>query len=956
MTLSVSPRIARSFITAVLYFFIAGVAHAASVLKSPNDQRDYLAFTLPNELRVIVVSDPETDKAAAAIDVAVGSGNDPREHLGMAHFLEHMLFLGTEKYPEAGEYQKFIAEHGGQHNAYTTFEHTNYFFDVDARFLEPALDRFSQQFVAPLFNEKYVNRERNAVHSEFTSKIKDDMRGSHSAFRAILNQEHPYSLFSVGNLTTLRNTEAAPLREALVRFYEANYSANIMTLTIYGKEPVSQLKEWVEEKFAGVKNRHLKPKQHTQPLLAEQGPHLLSIKPNMDRRSLQVSFVVDSQEALYQQKPAYYVSNLLGHEGKGSLLSVLKEKGWTNSLSAGMGLDTGHSAMFVISMELTPEGLENWQEIVRLTLGNVEKVKNEGMQSFYFDEQKRMLDLSFEFLTKSSALHYASRIANEMHYRPDQDVLRGGYLLESYSPALYTALLNQLTPENALITLTAQNVETDSVSEWYETPFSYKPLPKEQVQPAPEHVAQFTLPTPNDFIPQAVAITRSATMPHPKILESSPGFQSWFAVDTEFNTPHSAYYINIRSPYANDSALSAVNTYLLVDLLKDELNEFSYPAYLGGLTFKIYGHIRGITIRIEGYPEKQSVLLSRILSTLTTMPIRKDRLAISLENLKRGLENASKKKPFEQTILETRRLMTSPLWSEEEKLAVIPQVNAEALNQFTQKLFSELEVVTMTHGNTTRAAALSLNQLVKSYLTSQATAVDVPSGRVALLGLDEQAIRTLDIDHPDSSYVMLIQGRNTSWEEKAYFALASQIASPEYYREMRTEKQLGYVVFVMPFSMFEVPGMGFIVQSPKVTPGFIHRDTEDFLSRFISLVAAMDDATWEKNKEAIISNLLKKETRLLERSDRFWTEIDRGFEQFNSDTIMAEAIQSASREGFMAFIQAVLDRSGKKLITLNQGNAEAIVEAAKSETALTGWQAVESKAGLWEGKESVQAE
>jgi len=68
--------------------------------------------------------------------------HDPREIPGLAHFLEHMLFLGTEKYPEENEYHKFLAENGGSSNAYTGRDHTCYYFESAPKALEPALDRY----------------------------------------------------------------------------------------------------------------------------------------------------------------------------------------------------------------------------------------------------------------------------------------------------------------------------------------------------------------------------------------------------------------------------------------------------------------------------------------------------------------------------------------------------------------------------------------------------------------------------------------------------------------------------------------------------------------------------------------------------------------------------------------------------------------------------------------------
>jgi insulysin len=195
---------------------------ADSIRTSEIDQRAYRSLELPNGLLVLLVSDPQSDKAAAAMDVGVGSGSDPVTREGMAHFLEHMLFLGTEKFPTAGEYQSFINQHGGSHNAFTSYDHTNYFFDIDADYLEPALDRFSQQFVAPLFSADYVERERNAVHSEYTAKLKDDGRRFFSVLRQAMDPAHPMAKFSVGNLHTLSDSATTNIRDDLLAFYEAH--------------------------------------------------------------------------------------------------------------------------------------------------------------------------------------------------------------------------------------------------------------------------------------------------------------------------------------------------------------------------------------------------------------------------------------------------------------------------------------------------------------------------------------------------------------------------------------------------------------------------------------------------------------------------------------------------------------------------------------------------------------
>ncbi|KAK7686842.1 hypothetical protein QCA50_009917 [Cerrena zonata] len=74
--------------------------------------------------------DANSDKSAAALDVNVGSFADKKYNVsGLAHFCEHLLFMGTEKYPEENEYSSYLSKHSGYSNAYTAAEHTNYYFE-----------------------------------------------------------------------------------------------------------------------------------------------------------------------------------------------------------------------------------------------------------------------------------------------------------------------------------------------------------------------------------------------------------------------------------------------------------------------------------------------------------------------------------------------------------------------------------------------------------------------------------------------------------------------------------------------------------------------------------------------------------------------------------------------------------------------------------------------------------
>lgn len=90
----------------------------------------------------------------------------------MAHYLEHMLFLGTEKYPQQSEYMDYLSKNSGTFNAYTDLMETNYFFESANDAFEGGLDRFAQFFIAPLFTASCSEREMNAVNSEHMLYLK----------------------------------------------------------------------------------------------------------------------------------------------------------------------------------------------------------------------------------------------------------------------------------------------------------------------------------------------------------------------------------------------------------------------------------------------------------------------------------------------------------------------------------------------------------------------------------------------------------------------------------------------------------------------------------------------------------------------------------------------------------------------------------------------------------------
>ena len=173
------------------------------------DPRSHRALILGNGMRVLLTSYPNAAKGAASLNVQVGYMTDPAEYAGLAHFCEHMLFLGTKKFPMEGDFEKVVSNGGGSNNAYTAAEETNYFFDVQGKSLKPALERFAGFFVDPLFTESATAREVNAIDSEHSKNLQSDFWRFEQLFKLRADQAHPYAKFGTGNRQTLRDGDAA---------------------------------------------------------------------------------------------------------------------------------------------------------------------------------------------------------------------------------------------------------------------------------------------------------------------------------------------------------------------------------------------------------------------------------------------------------------------------------------------------------------------------------------------------------------------------------------------------------------------------------------------------------------------------------------------------------------------------------------------------------------------------
>lgn len=895
-----------------------------NIIKSPNDHRRYQHLTLSNGLCVLLVEDNQASQAAASMAVNVGHFDDPVSRPGMAHFLEHMLFLGTEKFPESGEYHAFINQHGGNNNAWTGTEHTNFFFSINADVYEESLDRFSQFFIAPLFNEELVDRERHAIESEFSLKLKDDIRRTYQVQKETVNPKHPFSKFSVGNLKTLAGDESK-LREELITFYQSHYSANIMTLCLVAPCPLAELERLATQYFSPVINRQL---NKTYPDVAiyeqEQLRSQLQIIPLKEQKRVAITFNLPAIDPFYKHKPLTFISHLLGYEGNDSLLSYLKEQGLAVNLSAGGGVNGYNFKDYNISIQLTEKGLTQLDSVIQCAFEYIELIKTQGLEDWRYQERANLLNLAFKYQEQIRTLDLASHLSINMHHYDIEDLVFGDYKMDGLDVPETLGLLQKMTPENMRIQLIAAELDTQKQAKWYHTPYQITPISEQRmaswanVQVRPE----LKLPKVNPFIiADSIPRPDKSQSTIPIIVSQEEGYRIWHRKDDEFNVPKGHLYLSLDSGRAASSAKNAALTRLYVEMLLDYLVEYTYQAEVAGLSYNIYPHQGGITLHLTGFTGKQEDLLSLLIDKARERNFTQKRFDSIKRQILRSWYNQTRAKPISQIFTSLTVTLQKRSYEPSRMAEELEEITLDDLHNHVSQFYEKIHLEGLVYGDWLVEETQALGRRL-DHILSLVSSPSEESGR-ELVNLESKGtlLREISTSHQDSSIIVYYQSTHSTPEMMALFSLLNHTMSSTFFHELRTKRQLGYMVGTGYLPLNRYPGIIFYIQSPTSAPLQLLEAIDEFIADFSYAVMQITNQQWEITKQGLINQIMEHDANLKTRGQRYWSSIGNKDYDFNQRELVVNQVSKLTRSDVIKFMmQRMRNKHCDRLVLFTTGD------------------------------------
>ncbi|XP_022686132.1 insulin-degrading enzyme-like [Varroa jacobsoni] len=858
--------------------------------------------------------------------VQAGSLFNPPELPGLAHYTEHMLFMGSKKYPGENDWDTFISKHGSLPNAQTDATATCYFYEIDPNYLDKSLDILLSAFTAPLCKKSLIELEINAVDNEFRDKMNDDETRQQRVDEVTADLAHPYSLFKIGNIESLQKAAKRlniDLRTAVMNFIKKYYSSNLMSALVFSSHSLAQLEKLAAKAFSSLVNRHTPLPNWTSPYLGEHLGVFIKIVPVDDETRLKLIFPLPNFDKYYESRPEQYLVSLLGHEGAGSIYSNLQKKGHVIQLEASTNDDMPGNNYIDISLKLPNEGVDYVDDIIGSIFQYVAMLKQSGPKKWLFDEIATISTNSFLYPRKDFTEEEQITLCKDLNNFPWRHALSGRYVFDTFDADLISHFTDLIDPSRMRVFIQSKSFEniTDKQEHYYNVRYKVERIGDDKIQrwkkatPSP----YFTLPERNDLIPDnfSIALSEDRYNCLPDLVVNTSSFHMWFMQDRSLNMPYATFLVIIRHPKLVSSVENVVALEMMIRLFMYSITESFYNARLAGFSINIGRSNEGFCIYVDGYNQHMHSLIKKIMKSLSTYRIanwQTDFFKLKKEYEEYLLMTINERQTGRTSIQDLiNPYLQRNYFSLSQLLSSLGNCSVERTQEILDTLRNDSTVEAFIHGNSVSAEAKSVaGTIVSTFKRGVLSFLDTPSLRQAKLRRGV-AYRQYKVNAQLSSnhlYMFFEVDRAGNAEDRlvALCALFAKLIKEPLFNVIRTKEQLAYMVQAVDKAQQGSFGVAFyLVTSYKLShvedrlAKFVREYFKDFLTKLTYEAFAEQKRTATKQK-------LKKPQKMEDVTALFWQEmVDQSY-ILQRTSKEGAAMRSLTKEDIIQFYEKFLVR------------------------------------------------
>ena len=811
-------------------------------------------FTLPNGIEGIAVSLPRAINNSIAISLPVGHLDDPPAHQGMAHFLEHMLFMGSKKYPSTSDYQEYVNNRNGSYNAYTSRQETNYYLELRPNYFTDGLDRLAQFFIAPLFDPSALEDEKNAINNEFQRFVENDFWRLRRVQDLSTAANHPMQKFWVGNLTSLAQTS----RENLVEFFEKFYGPERMKIAIMGPQSLDELVSMVEKNFGQLTSKNSQVTITPSPAPNDL-PQEIKVQAATAIKRLNLSFYLPRPSMTWMDQEIKFLDHLLSLQHSTSLYRQLQEALLITKLQVYHDDSFRDFSIFSIFLELTDRGEQERELLVEKIFSYLQQLqKSPEILQEYFPKFQKLQELSYRELEFSAKGDEAASLANALSkYGTGKDLLEKLYLTPAIDWQNFQYLISLLSPQKVQLVHVSNHADHQKalplLCPYWKVPYQIAPISPnrwgswetahEQKQPSPLSLAT------NRYLPEEVKMVVPAD-PAPLVrVQNLPSGKLLVKTTGEFQIPKVITSFDLWLPTSttrDESIKVEAIHWMLSVILGRYLSELNSSLQISKQSINVVLDQYKWNLTMAAYPQTAQTIWRDFLEKLQKFPLYLEKemsqelFQSAQEEITRNLLAMKKQEPANRgrtlVQLQLNPQMIDPLLL----AAPIQALKVGDLLSYWQQTLESFGLEGLVYGNTTVELAQQFYRQVLSTFHPSAVftaeKIDLlrsptfprpPSSQNPSQQLVEEKGETVN-----SGMLLLWDLGPRTARNQALGMLLGKIAPTAFFGELREKQQLGYIVDADVSFYPNFIALNGVIQSSQYSAPELLQRTKNFWENF----------------------------------------------------------------------------------------------------------------------------
>jgi len=908
--------------TSIIYLLLASICFSFQIVENLTQipiltpsfaERQIAKLRLDNGLEAYLISDPHMAQSAAALSVEVGFWNDLEQYPGIAHFVEHMLFMGSSAYPQENEYTAFIRDQGGSDNAFTSADRTLYVFSVNNNAMPEALDRFAHFFIDPLFSPSSMSREIHAIDEEYALIKEKEYWRKWMVFKETGNAHHPNASFSVGNYQTLKDMPQSTLLE----WYQKYYSARYMHLALISPLPLDTLIELVDHSFSAITNSTT-PLSHCTDEICSIDQKGAMIYVDSDDPDPQLELIWEIPLNDQVNEISKVIALALEHPLKKSLSHVLKEASLAKDLTLSLSSVSKNHFLFTIQIDLTELGLTKIDQIIFHCFQALSEIKTSSIPRYLYDEMTHLNRISYQYPSRYNAFdtvlfHADNLIQEKLETYPEQTLL-----FSEYNSEKIQEFVKKLEPDTCIYMVIGdfhlgENLKKEK---WIGVPYELRPIDPDtmtlwkEAMPHPN----ITYPPPNPYLSTPLLTPSESETPIHIINNDSQGL-FYFQQDNHYLVPQAASIFNFYSPLFNKNAQSQMLLSLFIQAFDEETADLCYLASRAGISSLFLPKSASLYMRVHGYSDQFPLFLKQIIAKLTTTSCSQEEFEKYRESLLTILYRTSS--PIEEAKLLFYTYLFPTDYTLDEKIEALEEISYEEFLFFLKNIFISSYVEGLLYGNLTLSAADSLWQELKHELPTSTHPFYKPKAKHPLIPENKMTIIEIEMEEEGNAALLALYQGKFSLESRSSQQILSLAIQEAFFDTLRTKQQTGYEVHSWNERIEEDLFQFFSVTSNHYTPKDLLKRFEQFIQNYKeSLAATIPPSRFDTLRYSLIASLKAPAENLKKQAQELHYLATRRKGNFKWYLECIEALEKLTYNQFLTFATETLSKELPRIAVL----------------------------------------